>query len=252
MDNKELKDRIKFKIAMSEIDDEEIAKMKNKKVNILSKIAALVCIGILSGGVIFSDEISAKVYDIYNFRKNETIQTKLPEEVVNDEERLEEAINNKNSIIPWNEKAAEVIETNDLKVNITDVAMDDYFMIFEADATFPEEVIQKMPLENIYLVRFIDLVIKDENGNVLFCMEENKLKEIFGTDDLEEIKNNPKYCISEVIDYGFKNYDELGTNPYKMSYIINTRIPSIYPKSKKLTFEFTKIALDAPEASYRN
>lgn len=249
MDNKELKDRIKFKIAMSEIDDEEIAKMKNKKVNILSKIAALVCIGILSGVAIFSDEISAKVYDIYNFRKNETIQTKLPEEVVNDEERLEEAINNKNSIIPWDEKVAEVIETNDLKVNITDVAMDDYFMIFEADATFPEEVIQKMPLEDIYMVRFIDLVIKDENGNVLFCMEENKLKEIFGTDDLEAIKNNPKYCISEVIDYGFKNYNELGTNPYNMSYTINTRIPSIYPKSKKLTFEFTKIALDASEAA---
>ncbi len=249
MENKELKDRIKFKIAMSEIDDEEKAKMKNKKVNVINKIATAACFVILISGITFADKISARVYDIYSFRKNETIQTKLPEEIVNDEKRLEEVINNKNSIIPWNEKAADVIETNNVKVNITDVAMDDYFMIFEGNVTLPEEVTEKMPIENIYMIRFIDLVIKDENNNILFCMEENKLKEIFETDDVDSIRNNPKYCISEVIDYGFKDYSELGKNPFKFSYMINTRIPSIYPKSKKLTFEFTKIALDAPEAS---
>ena len=249
MEDKELKDRIKFKIAMSEIDDEENLKMRNKKTNIISKTAAIVTMGVLISGATFADEISEKVYDIYNFRKQYVIETKLPEEVVKDEEKLEEALFNKNSIITWDERAAESIECNNVDINITEVMMDDYYMSFFANLEFPTEVTDKMPLKNIYLVRFPDLVIKDENDNVIFCMEENKLKEIFKTDDLYEIRNNPKYCISEVTNYGFENYHELGNNPYKMNYHLNTRQPSIYPKSKKLIFEFTKIALDAPEAS---
>lgn len=249
MENKELKDRIKFKIAMSEIDDEEIAKMKNRKNNILGKIAAVVTMGILVSGATFADEISEKVYDFYNFRKQYVIETKLPEEVVKDEEKLEEVLANQNSIIPWDERAADSMECNNLEVNITEVMMDDYYMTFYANINFPAEVTDKMPLENIYLVRFPDLVIKDETGNVIFCMEENKLKEIFQTDNLDAIRNNPKYCISEVTYYSFKDYSKLGTNPYKMEYHLNTRQPSIYPKSKKLIFEFTKIALDSEEAA---
>lgn len=249
MDNKELKDRIKFKIAMSEIDDEENAIMKYIKNGIINKVAIVASFVFLIGGVTFADEISEKVYDMYNFRKKYVIETKLPEEVVKDEEKLEEVLNNKNCIIKWDERAADSIESSNVGMDIKDVAMSDYYMRFSADINFPVEVTEKMPLEDIYLVRFPDLVIKDENDNILFCMEENKLKEIFGTDDLEAIKNNPNYCISEVTHYSFDNYDKLGTNPYKIYYNLNTRQPSIYPKSKKLIFEFTKIALDAPEAS---
>ncbi len=249
-DNKELKDKIKFKIAMSEIYDEENLKSKTIKNNIYSKIASVACFILLISGALFADAISEKVVDIYNFRKKYNIETKLPEEVVNDSERLEEVVNNKNSIIPWTEDAADTIESENLKIDISRVDMDNYYMSFEGSINFPEEVIAKMPIENIYLVRFPDLVIRDENDNILFCMEENKLKEIFKTDDIEAIKNNQKYCISEVRDYGFKNYEKLGSNPYDFEYCLNTKIPSIYPKSKKLIFEFNKIALDAPEASY--
>lgn len=249
-ENKELKDRIKFKIAMSEIDDEENAKMKKIRKGIFNKIAIAACFVLLISGVTFADEISEKVYDIYSFRKTYKLETKLPEEVVNNQEKLEEVLYNKNSIIKWDERAAESIESSNLQVDITRIDMDDYYMTFDANINFPEEVIEKMPLKDIYLVRFPDLVIRDENDNILFCMEENKLKEIFKTDNLESIKNNPKYCISEVSYYSFENYNNLGSNPYKMNYYLNTRIPSIYPKSKKLTFEFSKIALDSPEASY--
>ena len=249
MENKELKDRIKFKIAMSELDNEENIKRKSKKVNVFGKIAAIITIGILISGATFADEISKKVYDFYNFRKQYVIETKLPEEVVKNEEKLEEVLANKNSIITWDENAADVIKSNNVDINITEVMMDDYYMTFYASINFPEEVTDKMPLKNIYLVRFPDLVIKDENDNVIFCMEESRLKEIFETDDLDEIRNNSKYCISEVAYYSFKDYSKLGSNPYKMEYHLNTRQPSIYPKSKKLIFEFTKIALDAPEAS---
>lgn len=247
--NKELKDRVKFKIAMSEIDDEERAKMKNIKNNVASKIGIVACFLLLVSGVTFADEISETVYDIYNFRKNYKIETKLPEDVVNDAEKLEEVKTNKNSIIKWDESAADIVETNNLKVDISKVYMDNYYMSFYPTIEFPEEVTQKMPLENIYLARFPDLVIKDENDNIIFCMEEKKLKELFKTDDLEAIKNNSKYCISEVAHYSFENYSELKKNPYKMEYNLNTKLPSIYPKSKKLTFEFTKVALDSPEAS---
>ena len=247
MDNKELKDKIKFKIIMSEIDNEE--RKKYKKIKIIKNIAAVACFVFCICGITFADAISEKIYDIYNFRKQYTIEIKLPEEVVNDEQKLEEVLNNKNSIIKWDENAADIIESNNVEIDITEVAMDDYYMSFYADINFSTDVTDKMKLEDIYLVRFPDLVIKDENDNILFCMEENKLKEIFKTDNLNIIRNNPKYCISEVTRYGFDGYDKLGTNPYKTYFHLNTRQPSIYPKSKKLIFEFTKIALDAPEAS---
>ena len=229
MDNKELKDKVKFKIIMSEIDNEE--RKKYKKVRLIKNIAAVACFVFLIGGDTLSDAISEKIYDIYNFRKQYTIETKLPEEVVNDEQKLEEVLNNKNSIIKWDENAADIIESNNVEIDITEVAMDDYYMSFYADINFSTDVTDKMKLEDIYLVRFPDLVIKDENDNILFCMEENKLKEIFKTDNLNIIRNNPKYCISEVTRYGFDMYNNLGTNPYKTYYHLNTRQPSIYPKS---------------------
>lgn len=247
--NEELKNKIKFKIAMSEIGNEEKAKMKILKNGIWNKVAIAACFVFLISGVTFADEISEKVYDIYNFRKKYEIETKLPEEVINNSEKLEEVLNDKNSIIKWDERAADSIESNNLEVNISKINMDDYYISFEGNINFPEEVTQKMPLKDIYLVRFPDLVIKDENDNILFCMEENKLKEIFGTDDLEAIKNNPKYCISQVVRYTFKDYNELGKNPYNFEYALRTAIPSIYPKSKKLIFEFNKIALDSPDAA---
>ena len=232
MDNKELKDKIKFKIIMSEIDNEE--RKKYKKVRFIKNIAAVACFVFLIGGVTLSDAISEKIYDIYNFRKQYTIETKLPEEVVNDEQKLEEVLNNKNSIIKWDENAADIIESNNVEIDITEVAMDDYYMSFYADINFSTDVTDKMKLEDIYLVRFPDLVIKDENDNILFCMEENKLKEIFKSDNLNIIRNNPKYCISEVTRYGFDMYNKLGTNPYKTYYHLNTRQPRISPKSNKL------------------
>lgn len=247
MDNKELKDRIKFKIIMSEINNEK--KTKRDNIKVMQSIGVAACFVFLIGGITFSDAISEKIYDIYNFRKQYNIETKLPEEVVKDEERLEEVTNNKNAIIPWNENAADVVEVPNLEVKITDLAMDNYYLSFESEINFSEEVTEKMPLEDIYIVRFPDLVIKDENENILFCMEENKLKEIFGTENLDDIRNNPKYCISEVTYYSFDNYEKLGSNPYKMTYHLNTILPSVYPKSKKLTFEFTKIALDSEEAA---
>ena len=245
-DNKELKDRVKFKIAMSEIDDEEKVMIKS---NFISKISIAACFLLLISGVTFADEISETVYDAYNFRKNYKIQTKLSEEVVNDEKKLEEAKTNKNSIIKWDEQAADVVESSNLKITIDRAYMDNYYMSFYPTIEFPEEVTQKMPIENIYLVRFPDLVIKDENDNIIFCMEENKLKELFKTEDLDEIKNNPKYCISEVTRYCFEDYNELKKNPYKMEYHLNTKLPSVYPKSKKLIFEFSKIALDSEESA---
>lgn len=246
MVNKEIKDRIKFKIVMSEIDEE---RRKNiKKIKFIKNLAAVACFILCLSGITFSDAISEKIYDIYSFRKKYDLESKLPEEIVKDEERLQKVLKDYNSIMPWNENAAEVIESQETTFKITEVGMDDYYMIFRGEVNFGNDVLEKMPLEDIYRIRFPDLVIRDENDNVLFCMEENKLKEIFKTDDLNAIKNDSKYCVSEVIMIRSLDYSEVRKNPFKFEYYINTMMPSNYPKSKKLYFQFTKIALDGSEA----
>lgn len=221
---------------------------QNNKFDFIKKISTFAACLVLLSGFVFAEEISEKIYDIYNFRKREKIETKLPEEVINNQDKLEKVLNNKNAIIPWDDSAAEVIENNDLKFDITNIYMNDYYLDFDISVNFPDKVLEKININDINNVRLPDLVIRDENDNIIFCMEENKLKEIFGTEDLEAIKNNSKYCISEVGHYS-SDYNSFGVNPYIVRYNLNTRLPSIYPKSKKLIFEFTKVALDKVEAS---
>ena len=57
-----------------------------------------------------------------------------------------------------------------------------------------------------YIVVPIFLMLRDGD---------NTLKNIFKTEDIDSIRNNPKYCVSEVIISSFKNYEELGNNPYE-------------------------------------
>ena len=186
---------------------------------------------------------------MYSFKKNDVIEINLPDEIINDEEKLQEVLTNNSSIIKWDETTAEVVETDAVKVNITEVYMGNYYMQFNSNIIFSNDVFEKIPLEEIDTVRFIDLVIKDENDNVLFCIEENKLKEVFNTDDLNSIKNNSRYCISEITSIHTDRYNIPKNVDHRIEYYLNTRQPSIYPKSKKLTFEFTKMAIDKKEAS---
>ena len=248
MDNNELKDKLKFRIAMSELDDEK-QKEKNIKPRFINKLVTAACFVMLIGGIAYAEEISKKVYDMYSFKKNDVIEINLPDEIINDDEKLQEVLTNNSSIIKWDETTAEVIETDAVKVNITEVYMGNYYMQFNSNIIFSKDVFEKIPLEEIYTVRFIDLVIKDENDNVLFCIEENKLKEVFNTDDLNSIKNNSRYCISEITSIHTDRYNIPKNVDHREEYYLNTRQPSIYPKSKKLTFEFTKMAIDKKEAS---
>ena len=68
MENQELKDRIKFKIAMSEINNEGKNNMSKSR-GIIKGLAVAACFIFFIGGVTFADELSEKIYDIYNFRK---------------------------------------------------------------------------------------------------------------------------------------------------------------------------------------
>lgn len=249
MENKELKDKLKFRIAMSELDDEVKKEKTRLKSGLINKVAVVACFAMLVGSITYAEEISEKVYDMYSFKENDVIEINLSDEIINDEEKLEEVLSNRNSIIKWDENTAEVIESSDVKVDITEVYMGNYYMQFNANINFTKEVFEKMPLSEINTVRFIDLVIKDENDNVLFCIEENKLKEVFNSNDLNFIKNNPKYLISEITSMYTDRYNIPNGVDHRLEYSLNTRQPSIYPKSKKLTIEFTKMALDKKEAS---
>ena len=60
MDNKELKDKLKFRIAMSELDDEK-QKEKNIKPRVINKLVTAACFVMLIGGIAYAEEISKKV-----------------------------------------------------------------------------------------------------------------------------------------------------------------------------------------------
>ena len=58
--NKKLKEQIKLKIAISEIEDEEKDVMNKKNFGIANKIAAVVCLCLLTSGIVFAKDKSSK------------------------------------------------------------------------------------------------------------------------------------------------------------------------------------------------
>ena len=73
--NKKLKEQIKLKIAISEIEDEEKDVMNKKNFGIANKIAAVVCLCLLTSGIVFAKDIQK--YIINKFKLGNGIQTAI-------------------------------------------------------------------------------------------------------------------------------------------------------------------------------
>ena len=73
--NKKLKEQIKLKIAISEIEDEENEVMNKKNFGIANKIAAVVCLCLLTSGIVFAKDIQE--YIINKFKLGKGFQTAM-------------------------------------------------------------------------------------------------------------------------------------------------------------------------------
>lgn len=188
---------------------------------------------IFSTGIVFAKDISERIYNFYGTGLG--VETAMNEGYIveNDTEYAD-------SVTEFsNEDTGIVIENSSAKVKVQDIVMDDFNLSSTIVVDLPDEVLGQIPEKDIWEMNFPDLIVSDEEGNVLFGMEPEALKRYFNEEDINKIWENEKLCNS-----GFNNFiSDRGTMPVKAVYNMYVESPDHYPKSKKLKFTFTKIAI---------
>lgn len=188
---------------------------------------------VFSTGIVFAKDISEKIYNFYETGKG--VETAINDGYIaeNDSEYTD------SNTEFLNEDTGIVIENSSAKVKVQDIVMDDFNLSATIVVDLPDEVLQQIPAEDIWEIRFPDLIVSDEEGNVLFGMDPEALKKYFNEEDINKIWENEKLCNS-----GLNNFiADRGTMPVKAIYNMYVESPDHYPKSKKLKFAFTKIAI---------
>lgn len=211
----------------------ETYQKKSFQFPIFRTLATGVACFVFSTGIVFAKDISQKIYNFYENGKG--IETAINDGYIAENDSEYTDSNTEFS----NEDTGIVIENSSAKVKVQDIVMDDFNLSSTIVVDLPDEVLEQIPAKDIWEMRFPDLIVSDEEGNVLFGMEPEALKNYFNEEDINKIWENEKLCNS-----GLNSFiSDRGTMPVKAIYNMYVESPDHYPKSKKLKFAFTKIAV---------
>lgn len=236
---KEIMEKLKFKIAISEIKKEgEVAMNKKKKfLNKKVGIAACACL-VLTTGVVFAKDIENFVK--YYFGLNETVNKAAENGYV---EEINSNILESEVVLEEQEKGI-VIEDIDVSLKFDEFVMDDLVLSTNMTFEFDEKIKEVFDLDKLQHISIEDLIVMDDQNKILLCSasepEFNKLKEKYNISQkyFEETENfyNCGYGL------GLLGHDK---EKNIIKYNINVNMPNMFfPKSKELKFIFSKIKLE--------
>ena len=244
-ENEELKNNLKFKIALSEIEDEIIDNKKFRTSNtnyFKSKwigIVACFCLFIATGGV-FAKDIENFIKD--KFKLGKGVDTAIQNGYI--------AENNSDYVscntYATNMQSEIILNDINLGVNINTYLIDNSNLSLEINYKYDNKLEEIVNLNNLQSIELLDLIIIDDEKRVLYDGGAGN-KEIF-----------EKYCRENNLNYIFgncsKNYLNSGLNIFKSpeetlknekSYIYNFYVEDEnYPKSKKLNLIFSKVSFN--------
>ena len=238
--NKKLKEQIKLKIAISEIEDEENEVMNKKNFGIANKIAAVVCLCLLTSGIVFAKDIQE--YIINKFKLGKGVQTAIENGYI--AETNNDYIScNTNVVSPQSE---ELLNDINLGIKINTYLIDNSNLSLEIKYKYDNNLKELVNINNLQAIELLDLIIIDDEKRILYD----------GGADNKEIFEN--YCKENNLNYTFgncsENYLNSGLNVFESSdetleneksYIYNFYVEDEnYPKSKKLNLIFTKISFN--------
>lgn len=236
---KEIMEKLKFKIAISEIKKEGEVAM-NKKRNFINKkigIAACACL-ILTTGVVFAKDIENFVK--YYFGLNETINKVAENGYV---EEINSNIVESEVVLEEPEKGI-VIDDIDISLKFDEFVMDDLVLSTNMTFEFDERIKEVFDLDKLQHISIEDLIVMDDQNKILLCSasepEFNKLKEKYNiSQNYFEESENFYNCA-----YGLNLLGHDKENSI-IKYNINVNMPNMFfPKSKELKFIFSKIKLE--------
>ena len=199
--NKEMLERVKQKISISNFEEGENIIMKKDKKNVLKPVAIASIVIMSISGVTFAATTFIK--DFFGKNSSDGVDTAVNNGYVSD--------------IKTDYQNADGIE-----INVDSILMDD----FNFDMNFNVKINENYNIDDFEHVEFEDLKIVDETGKI-----------VFDTHDLiqEDDKIEDHYQGS----YSFLP-TKVNDNEFKLS-LSATGNPNAFPKSKHLTVDFTKI-----------
>lgn len=250
--NDDLKNRIKFKIAMLEINKEEQNDMKKMNFNKKSVVAACALLT-LSTGVVFAKDIEKFIKNTFGLGSGidtavENGYIENPEMEYLPSEEIEENISQIDD-------DGTILDNINSEIKIDDFLMDDYNLSADFSIRMDDTISDyiEVSIANNVRVTFPDLIIIDENNNIIYT-------------DCDENRFN-KFCNEHNLDYKYHEFNEHymnnGLNNY-LNYVdnfngkctisnkYNMYTATEFPKSKKLIFDFTKIRIEKPSETGKN
>lgn len=209
-DKKEILEDVKRKIAISEFYEEERKNMKNTRKNVLKVVAVACSIIILITGGVLAKDIEKLIKNLFG---------------ANTSDGVDIAINNGYlSEIQTETQSAEGIE-----ISIDSMIMDDFNFAMNFCVTLDE----KYDIDEFESAELEDLKIVDETGKIVF---DTHTMEMLGK-SAEEIEKEGHYQGG----YSFLP-KKISDNQFKLS-LAATGNPKLFPKSKQLKIQFTKIRI---------
>ena len=230
MDNNDIKDRVMFKIVMSEIQDENTP-IKSNFINKKSIAVACACL-IFTTGVVFAKDIETFIKDKFGLGKN--VQTAVENGyIANSNEAFVK------SDVSITDGSNNVLENANVGIKINNFIMDDYNLSAEFDFQFDEKskkIIDKYNINNT-TINLSDLIVIDNKEKIIFsCANEEKFN---------------SFCNEKNLNYNYlefgENYMNSGLNRLinednLLTYNIYSQ--EKYPKSEELDFYFSKVEID--------
>lgn len=203
------------------LPERNVVKIKRRETNNSSKtkilVAAACCTMFLTTGIVFADEITRAVKNIFNYSKG-----------------VEKAIENDYIEVP----AQQIAESNGINIEVKNFLMDDYDLSF----TFKVHVEDTELFNKISNINLNDMIITDEENNILYCQN----KEMFD-----------KYCETNNLDYVYGEYNEKYLSAERENYISSKNENDIYliynlntnkfPKSKSINIDIPNIKFELTE-----
>lgn len=186
-----------------------------KKINIIKKVACIILVIVLATSVIYANDILAYISYLLKINSSKGEQTAIDNGYI-------QYVNMK------------YINSNGVKVKVTEILMDDYNL----SMMFYIEIPEIENIEEIYDVNLSNLIITDDKDNIIVAEFENtdKYHEFCKERNMEISYNNIAYSngafegkiiskFNKDIEYMYKTYSDN------------------FPKSKKLIINFDKIIL---------
>ena len=216
MDNEKILNKVKMKIAISKINEEDIV-MKKNRFNISKKMGMVACLLIVTTGIVFASSIQNLLKNSFGDNASEGVQTAIDNGYI------------QNVVDPI------YIESDGIEIAVDSFLIDDY----NFDMNFSVNLDKKYNSEEMRGIIFYDMKVVDENKDIVFLTTEAET--IMAKEQNREVGQN----YHPLFWGGYGMYAEsIGENSLMFHLTAYGSEEHKFPKSKKLYVTFSTIQKD--------